>query len=453
MNWPFGELPHNHFGAIVSDPPWRFRTWSETNQKKSASRYYGLMTLDQIGALPVGDLAAKDCALFLWVINPMIPHALRVMDAWGFCVGVGTRVLTRDLRWAAAEDLRPGDALLGFDDEVVGDRRYYRPSTVLSTGIEYLESCRVTLQTGETLIASEDHPWLAQHQNKNGHPSRMRWVKTKELLKLRPQGGGVPPVPVLPRVAPVCVADLSYESGFLAGAFDAEGSIAASKGGIRFSQNDNALMAAVKDALKRRSYDFSLYDRSAADNCNQIYLRGGLRELMRFMMECRPPRLLEKWQTQNLVSSLYNLEKVRIEAVERIGLRPCVTLMTDTGTYIAEGFGAHNTYKTVAFTWAKTTTRTDWSWAPKWHAGLGYWSRANTELCLLGTRGKPKRIAKDVRQLVIAPRREHSRKPADVLARVERLVPGPYLDMFSRESRPGWSAWGNEQTKFDRVAA
>src|SRR3546814_10249836 len=66
-----GELPRNHFGAILADPPWRFRTWTETNQKKSASRHYDLMTLDQIKALPVASCAADDCALFMWCVNPM----------------------------------------------------------------------------------------------------------------------------------------------------------------------------------------------------------------------------------------------------------------------------------------------------------------------------------------------------------------------------------------------
>src|SRR3546814_9318895 len=79
-----GELPRNHFGAILADPPWRFRTWTETNQKKSASRHYDLMTLDQIKALPVASCAADDCALFMWCVNPMLPHALEVIDAWGF---------------------------------------------------------------------------------------------------------------------------------------------------------------------------------------------------------------------------------------------------------------------------------------------------------------------------------------------------------------------------------
>lgn len=179
------------YAVIEADPPWRFRTWSETNQRKSASRHYSLMTLDQIKALPVGDLAAKDCALCLWAINPMLPHAIEVMEAWGF------------------------------------------------------------------------------------------------------------------------------------------------------------------------------------------------------------------------------------------------------------------RFKTVLLTWAKTTLRTDASWAPKYHQGLGYWTRANSEMCLLGVRGKPKRLARNVPQLIVSPRREHSRKPDDAYSRIERLLPGPRVSLFSRESRPGWDTWGLEREKFD----
>lgn len=86
---------------------------------------------------------------------------------------------------------------------------------------------------------------------------------------------------------------------------------------------------------------------------------------------------------------------------------------------------------------------------------LGYWTRSNSEVCLLATRGNPKRQASDVRQAIIAPRREHSRKPAGIHERIERLVSGPYLELFARQSRPGWTTWGNQATKFDptRVAA
>ncbi len=54
-----------------------------------------------------------------------------------------------------------------------------------------------------------------------------------------------------------------------------------------------------------------------------------------------------------------------------------------------------------------------------------------------------------MRQLIIAPRREHSRKPDEQYERIEALVGGPYLEMFARQSRPGWDQFGNETTKFD----
>jgi N6-adenosine-specific RNA methylase IME4 len=103
-------------------------------------------------------------------------------------------------------------------------------------------------------------------------------------------------------------------------------------------------------------------------------------------------------------------------------------------------------FKTVAFTWAKQTKT-----ATKWHLGCGYWTRANPEMCLLGTMGRPKRLARDVRQLVVAPVREHSRKPDGVRGSIERLVAGPYLELFARQKAPGWDAWGNEVGKFDDV--
>ena len=101
------------------------------------------------------------------------------------------------------------------------------------------------------------------------------------------------------------------------------------------------------------------------------------------------------------------------------------------------------TYKTCGFNWTKTNK----NGTP--FVGLGYWTRANSEVCLIATRGKPKRIAKNVSQIVWSGRREHSRKPDEVHARIEALVPGPRLELFARETRPGWTSWGNEATKFN----
>jgi len=77
--------------------------------------------------------------------------------------------------------------------------------------------------------------------------------------------------------------------------------------------------------------------------------------------------------------------------------------------------------------------------------GMGYHTRANTEPCLLATRGSPLRLANDVHQVVMAPRiGEHSAKPEEVAQRIERLYPGPYLELFARKPREGWTTWGNE---------
>jgi N6-adenosine-specific RNA methylase IME4 len=107
-------------------------------------------------------------------------------------------------------------------------------------------------------------------------------------------------------------------------------------------------------------------------------------------------------------------------------------------------------YKTCAFVWAKAHANQLEMFQDHIdpHMGLGYWTRANTEFCLLATRGSPKRIASDVHQAIIEPRREHSRKPDCVHERIERLVAGPYLELFARARRPGWDCWGNEVDKF-----
>lgn len=112
------------------------------------------------------------------------------------------------------------------------------------------------------------------------------------------------------------------------------------------------------------------------------------------------------------------------------------------------------TYKTCAFSWMKAdvSTLNLFSDPVDAYMGLGYWTRANSEVCLLATRGKPKRLNADVRQGIIAPRREHSRKPDGIHERIERLVAGPYLELFARQKRAGWDVWGNQTDKFKAVA-
>jgi N6-adenosine-specific RNA methylase IME4 len=106
-------------------------------------------------------------------------------------------------------------------------------------------------------------------------------------------------------------------------------------------------------------------------------------------------------------------------------------------------------YSTGAFDWVKTSGAAagadpDQLKDSELHFGMGHTTRLGSEPVLLGLRGSPVRLNSDVRQVVIAPVGEHSEKPEEVRRRIERLYPGPYLELFGRKSAPGWSVWGNE---------
>ena len=85
--------------------------------------------------------------------------------------------------------------------------------------------------------------------------------------------------------------------------------------------------------------------------------------------------------------------------------------------------------------------------------GGGFTTRKNAEFCLIGKRGRSVRRDAGVHEIIFAPRREHSRKPEETRERIERYCAGPYLDLFSRQSRSGWDTWGFEAGKFDQQAA
>ena len=97
-------------------------------------------------------------------------------------------------------------------------------------------------------------------------------------------------------------------------------------------------------------------------------------------------------------------------------------------------------YKTVAFNWVKQNRN-----GTGIFMGLGNWTRSNSEICLLATKGKPKRISGSVRSIVLSPLQQHSRKPAEIRDRIVELMGDlPRIELFAREAAPGWDVWGNE---------
>lgn len=98
------------------------------------------------------------------------------------------------------------------------------------------------------------------------------------------------------------------------------------------------------------------------------------------------------------------------------------------------------TYKTTAFVWIKANPK-----ALTLYWGMGFWTRSNAEICLLATRGHPKRVSKRVHQVIITPKEEHSKKPDTARIRIEALMGDvPRVELFARQCTPGWDVWGNE---------
>ena len=97
-------------------------------------------------------------------------------------------------------------------------------------------------------------------------------------------------------------------------------------------------------------------------------------------------------------------------------------------------------YKTVAFVWLKKNKVAD-----SWFYGLGFWTRGNAEICLLATKGRPKRKSAGVHQFIISPIEQHSKKPDVARDKIVQLMGDvPRIELFARQSPEGWDVWGNE---------
>lgn len=171
------------------------------------------------------------------------------------------------------------------------------------------------------------------------------------------------------------------------------------------------------------------------------------------------PRHLQRQNNPERHYRTMSVEEIKEMPVQDIAADNCVLFLwtvdplLPAALEVGEAWGF--LYKTVGFYWAKT--RREGSARHLLHdepahklfpMGTGYWTRANPEMCLLFTRGAPKRLSTAVRKLLIAPRREHSRKPDEHYERIAQLVGGPYVELFARQARAGWTAWGAEMDRF-----
>ena len=267
-----------------------------------------------------------------------------------YCVTPETRILTSDLRWVRADSIKPGDKLIGFDENPPGKygQRKFKESIVEDAGRITRPCYRITLSDGTTVSCSSEHQWLVFTAG-----SRTQWKMTKDLVSTD-------------RIYRVCPTwdDLptDYRLGYLSAAFDGEGCASHVNGilnQIVFAQRDNSMLSQVKEYLTDFGFDYnsnyvdSEKVKQGQDPVYKLFLKGGRRELLRFLGSVRPRRLLSNFDPNSLGTvRCSNGSKGRyihpsVSKLEYIGEQTVIPIRTSTRTYIAEGLASHNCLKWI----------------------------------------------------------------------------------------------------------
>lgn len=148
----------------------------------------------------------------------------------------------------------------------------------------------------------------------------------------------------------------------------------------------------------------------------------------------------EKHYPTMKVESIVGMQNI----IKNISEKDCILFLWVTFPCLLEGLKVMKEwgfkYKTCGFNWIKRNKVSD-----TWFFGMGHWTRANSELCLIGTKGKIKRKSNKVSQIIDTHIEEHSKKPNIVRERIVELVGDlPRIELFARQTSEGWDSWGNE---------
>lgn len=139
-----------------------------------------------------------------------------------------------------------------------------------------------------------------------------------------------------------------------------------------------------------------------------------------------------------------NIDDIRSLPVADIADDDCVLFLWITFPCLKEEISVMEswgfTYKTCGFNWVKRNKKKD-----TYFMGLGFWTRSNSEVCLIGTKGNPKRVSKAVSQICDARVMAHSKKPDEIRKRIVELCGDvPRIELFARKTADGWDCLGDE---------
>ncbi len=254
------------------------------------------------------------------------------------CLVPETKVLKADFTWESLGNIRQGDMLITFD----GELNRYGNGTTYKTGVVYnigrkVEECYKVVTTSGTFICTAHHLWVVS----SGRYGRT-WETTYNLMKTVPQYKRT-----LTKICNMWYNDNSYDTGYIAGILDGEGSVGIGPGlKINYSQLPGAVLNNSQRILDNMGYKFyNNIDKRTGVVRPTI---SGIIKVMELLGRTGPKRLIPKAVAILDGLKLQALEHPLIESIEAAGKREVVTIETSSGTLIAEGFLTHNCYDATA---------------------------------------------------------------------------------------------------------
>jgi len=277
-------------------------------------------------------------------------------DKWhvNVCLAPSTKILTADLRYARADSIVTGDKLVGFDEERDGARRRFRNAQVKNVARLRLPCYRLTFDDGTQVVCSSDHQWLCTKgrdvsSDRKGRTSR--WVRAEDMVPTKGKRQGS----VVAKPLDVWPTGTTYTDGYLAAAFDGEGSLthttktrpAGAGTQLVYVQCFNAMLDRTETALREAGIEYTKTRRERKNEAHSpiATLRiGERRDALKLLGMCRPQRLLPKLDIDKL-GTLPTGRGVRLVEKEFLGEQEVIAIETSTRTFIAEGLASHNCQK------------------------------------------------------------------------------------------------------------
>lgn len=264
-----------------------------------------------------------------------------------YCPTPDQRILTTDLEWVEAGNLKVGDNLVGFDETPTtlggagNRRRKFQPSVVLHAEPVKREVVRLEMEDGRTVTASAEHPWLvATKQSRN-----QKWLSSKQIMEDIQAGRK--------RYMHLFVSPWEtisgQDSGWLAGIYDGEGSFSiTNRHGVQLSVSQKPGLVLDKMKFLHRHFGFQ-FSGGTHPTSGVVYMqiRGGWRSVLQLLGQIRPIRLLDNFK-KGLCRGDFAKQLDGKGAPSRIirayqeGTQWVSGLETSSRTYLCEGYGAHN---------------------------------------------------------------------------------------------------------------